>query len=292
MAWNGTGTYILNALYSPEVNGTTIDAVRYNGLTTDLATGITQAINKNGENSPTANINWGGFKVTNLAVPGSIGDAAAYGMAVTFSTIATTGVSTFGNQTLVQYAAAGAETNFTVKNTSTAASSSARITVSTAANTSTADPNLYFVIPGVYDWNMGVRNSDNSFRIGIGANLTATPVLVLTAAGLITEGSSSNELGYKGLPPASVTTGAFVASDRGKCVYATGGVTIPNNTMAAGDVVVIQNTTSGAVSLTATVATLRLTGTASIGGRTLAAYGRCAIIFASATLAFISGDLS
>lgn len=75
MAWNGLGTYVLNPAYSPEVNGTVIDATRYNGLTLDIATGITQALNKNGENSPTADINWGGFRLKNLAAPSANGDA-------------------------------------------------------------------------------------------------------------------------------------------------------------------------------------------------------------------------
>src|SRR6185295_6899012 len=33
---------------------------------------------------------------------------------------------------------------------------------------------------------------------------------------------NSSAVGYRGLPAASVTTGAFVAADAGKCVYATG----------------------------------------------------------------------
>lgn len=87
MAWNGSGTYVLNPTYSPEVNGTTIDAVRYNGLLNDVATGISQAINKNGENSPTTNINWGGFKITNVAAPTALGDVLSFGRAITVTTI-------------------------------------------------------------------------------------------------------------------------------------------------------------------------------------------------------------
>jgi hypothetical protein len=79
MAWNGSGTYVLNPTYSPEVNGTTIDAVRYNGLLTDVAAGITAALAKNGENVPTANIGMGGFKLTGLAAATSTGDALSYG---------------------------------------------------------------------------------------------------------------------------------------------------------------------------------------------------------------------
>lgn len=45
----------------------------------DLATGINSCLNKNGENSPTANINWGGHKITNLANGSTSGDALHFG---------------------------------------------------------------------------------------------------------------------------------------------------------------------------------------------------------------------
>lgn len=87
MPWNGLGTYVLPPAYSPESNGAVIDANRYNGLTTDVATGISNALNKNGENSPTANINWGGFKLQNLASPTVSGDAISWGSSPTFGNL-------------------------------------------------------------------------------------------------------------------------------------------------------------------------------------------------------------
>jgi hypothetical protein len=110
----------------------------------------------------------------------------------------------------------------------------------------------------------------------------------ITNTGIIQDGSA-NELGYKGLPTASVTTGAFVAADRGKIVMATAGVTVPNSTMAAGDVVTIFNTTASAITITATVTTLRLAGSATTGNRTLAGYGIATIFFQSSTVAISSG---
>lgn len=79
MAWSGSGTYSLPPAYSPEVNGTTIDAVRYNGLTSDVASGITACLAKNGENVPTANLPMGGFKHTGAA------DASATGQYIAFN---------------------------------------------------------------------------------------------------------------------------------------------------------------------------------------------------------------
>lgn len=78
MPWNGSGTYSLPPAYSPEVNGDVIDAVRYNGLTTDIATGITNAFAKDGQNVPTANLAMGGFKFTGLAAGSTAGDSVRY----------------------------------------------------------------------------------------------------------------------------------------------------------------------------------------------------------------------
>lgn len=118
----------------------------------------------------------------------------------------------------------------------------------------------------------------------------ASVILGITDAGVISN-FEGNELGFRGLPAASVTSGAFVAADRGKVVMATAGVTVPNSTMAAQDVVHVQNTTGSAITITATVATLRQTGTTATGNRQLAPYGRCSILFGSPTLAYISGDI-
>lgn len=78
MAWNGAGTFVLNSLYSPEVNGTTIDANRYNGLMADLAAGITNCLAKDGQNTATANIPMGGFKLTGLGEGSAAGQALTY----------------------------------------------------------------------------------------------------------------------------------------------------------------------------------------------------------------------
>jgi len=82
MAWNGTGTYVLNPLFTPEVNGNVVDAVRYNGALNDIAAGITASLAKNGENVPTANLRMGGYKHT------GVGLATANGQYVEYSQVA------------------------------------------------------------------------------------------------------------------------------------------------------------------------------------------------------------
>ena len=99
MAWNGVGTYNLPPAFSPEVNGTTIDATRYNGLTTDVAAGITAALAKNGENVPTANLPMSNFKHTGAGDASGTGQYVVYGQttAVSFGgTVTVIGAGTFG----------------------------------------------------------------------------------------------------------------------------------------------------------------------------------------------------
>lgn len=78
MAWNGVGTFLLNPLFSPESNGNVVDAVRYNGLTNDIAQGITACLAKNGENTPTANLPMGGYKHTGAGAATAAGEYAVY----------------------------------------------------------------------------------------------------------------------------------------------------------------------------------------------------------------------
>lgn len=83
MPWTGTGTYNLPPAYSPEINGTTVDADRYNGLTLDVAAGITASIAKNGENVPTANLPMNAKKHTGAANAAIAGEYLVWGQAVT-----------------------------------------------------------------------------------------------------------------------------------------------------------------------------------------------------------------
>lgn len=93
MAWSGSGTYSLPPAYSPEVNGTTIDAVRYNGLTSDVASGITACLAKNGENAPTANLPMGGFKHTGAADASATGQYIAFNQATAVGSLTITALT-------------------------------------------------------------------------------------------------------------------------------------------------------------------------------------------------------
>lgn len=90
MAWS-SGTYTrTNGTYSgasvwqsDAAAAVKIRADRHDTHDEDLANGINACLNKNGENSPTANINWGGFKITNVANGSAASDVAAYGQTIT-----------------------------------------------------------------------------------------------------------------------------------------------------------------------------------------------------------------
>lgn len=65
MGWS-SGTFTLTTTGLPYVTGTTISSTVANNLNTELQTGINQALNKDGSNTPTANLNLGGFRLTNI----------------------------------------------------------------------------------------------------------------------------------------------------------------------------------------------------------------------------------
>jgi len=96
MSYNGSGTFNINTAGQPVVTGTTITSTAFNLLTADLATGLTTALTKDGQSTPTANIPMGTFKLTGLGAGTNATDAAQYGqLQIGATTIATvTGTDT------------------------------------------------------------------------------------------------------------------------------------------------------------------------------------------------------
>jgi hypothetical protein len=84
MSYNGSGTFNINSAGQPVVTGTTISSTAFNSLTADLATGLTTALTKDGQTTPTANIPLGGYKITGLANATLSTDAMAYGQFTAF----------------------------------------------------------------------------------------------------------------------------------------------------------------------------------------------------------------
>jgi hypothetical protein len=56
MSYNGSGTFQINTSGQPVVTGTVISSTAFNSLTSDLATGLSTAITKDGQTATTARI--------------------------------------------------------------------------------------------------------------------------------------------------------------------------------------------------------------------------------------------
>jgi hypothetical protein len=118
----------------------------------------------------------------------------------------------------------------------------------------------------------------------------------VTAADATVDGT--NEVGFRVIPSAGTEkTGSYALSvnDRGEYVQvgSGGSITVPNSTFAAGDVVVIYNNHTAAITITLSTTNAYVAGTNT--NRTsvsLATRGVCNILFISSTVAILTGNLT
>lgn len=140
---------------------------------------------------------------------------------------------------------------------------------------------------------------------GTGALVFATsPTLVTPALGTPASGNltnttvdGTNKVGYRVLPAVGTKTGSYTLAvgDVGEYVQvgSGGSITIPNSTFAEGDVVVIANNHSAAITITCTITTAYIAGTDTDKATvSLATRGLCNILFLSGTVCIISGNVS
>lgn len=106
MSYNGSGTFSLTT-GNPVVTGTTISSTWANNTLSDIATGLSTAVTKDGQTTPTANIPMGGFKLTGLGAATTAGDA------LRFENIALIG-SSIQAQTYVAFTTGGTSTAYTL----------------------------------------------------------------------------------------------------------------------------------------------------------------------------------
>jgi len=90
MTWNGSGTYLATdgTYNSPTIANSwqgdgdpVIHTAEFDLLIADISNGINAALAKNGENAATANLNIGGFRLTNIAASAN-SDAGTFGKQV------------------------------------------------------------------------------------------------------------------------------------------------------------------------------------------------------------------
>lgn len=77
MAFNGSGVFTLVS-GNPVITGTTISSTWANNTLSDIATGLSTTITKDGQSTPTANIPMGGFKFTGLGAGTATGNSLRF----------------------------------------------------------------------------------------------------------------------------------------------------------------------------------------------------------------------
>ena len=141
----------------------------------------------------------------------------------------------------------------------------------------------------------GITTTPSNGQIPIGNGTNYTAATLTAGAGItITNASGSVTVAGTGSTINSQTTGyTLVAADAGKTIsITTGGVTVPNSILSAGNIVTIYNNSGSSQTITqGTGVTLQWAGqsSSSTGNRTLGLYGICTIIFISSSNAVISG---
>ena len=119
-----------------------------------------------------------------------------------------------------------------------------------------------------------------------------------SAARTVTLPDENFTVGFRNVPQsgsAKTTSYSLVTGDVGKFIEvgASGSITIPDATFAAGDVVSIFNNTSGNVTITCTITTAYIAGTdADKATVSLATRGVATILFISGTVCVINGNVS
>ena len=136
--------------------------------------------------------------------------------------------------------------------------------------------------------------ANGQIPIGNGTNYTAATLTAGAGVG-ITNASGSITVAATGSTINSQVTGyTLVASDAGKTIsITTGGVTIPNAVMSAGNIVSIYNNSGSSQTITQGASlTLQWAGqtTSTTGNRTLGLYGMATVVFITASNAVITGS--
>lgn len=147
MSFNGSGTFLINSAGNPIVTATVISSSWANALASDLAAGLSNVICKDGQSTITANIPFGGFKATGLAVATATGDALSFGRAASITALTVTGLTGLVKANGVSaatvavagtdYIAPGTATNFTAKQSFTGTTTNVAMVVTNAAEVET-----------------------------------------------------------------------------------------------------------------------------------------------------------
>jgi len=88
MPFSGSGTFSPYTPGNPVVSGSTISSSAFNNTIQDIATGLTNAITRDGQSPATADIPMGGHKLTGLAAAAANGDAVRFEQLASYAPLA------------------------------------------------------------------------------------------------------------------------------------------------------------------------------------------------------------
>jgi len=207
MSFNGTGTFLINTSGQPVVTGTTITSTAFNALTTDLATGLSTTITKDGQTVVTNNIPLNTFKLTGVGAPTATNDALTYNQPAVVSTLIVGSLSGIlygnGSSSVITVATAGTDyakpntaSTWTAKQTFNGTSSilstkfinaSETVTVSATAATGTINYDattqsvLYYTSNASANWTVNLRaSSGTSMDTALATGESITLVFLVT----------------------------------------------------------------------------------------------------------------
>lgn len=141
-------------------------------------------------------------------------------------------------------------------------------------------------------------SSGNLKMTGSTSGTVTFAVPAIAGTNTVTFPAETMTVGFRNVPQSGSAKTAnydLVVGDVGKFIEvgASGAITIPNATFAAGDIVSIFNNTSGNITVTCTITTAYIAGTDSDKATvTLATRGVATILFLSGTVCVISGNVT
>ena len=210
MSYNGSGTFNINTTGQPVVAGTVISSSAFNSLTSDLATGLSTAITKDGQTTTTARITFAQGFTSSLVTDsssvstGSIITAGGAGIAKNLyvgvnanvaGTLGVTGVATFSSAPIYSSLTA-----------SSAVATDASKGLVSVTNTGTGN-NVLATSPTLVTPILGTPQS------GTLTNCTGLPTTALTGAITEANGGTGTTTGYYGFKN-RIINGAIVIDQR------------------------------------------------------------------------------
>jgi hypothetical protein len=254
MSYNGSGTFNINTTGQPVVAGTVISSSAFNALTTDLATGLTTAITKDGQTTTTARITFAQGITSSLVTDsssvstGSIITGGGVGIAKALYVGTTANVA--GAVTLGGIATFSAQPIFSSLTASSAVATDASKGLVSVTNTGTGN-NVLATAPTIASLNLttaltltGASGTAGQALTSGGSGVAPTWTTISSTPTAITNGTSNVTVNSSGGSITATTAGtAAVTIDTSQNVLV--GTTTTTNNLRNGEKVAVVTTGSG-----------------------------------------------